>query len=147
MILPDVNVLVYAHREDAVDHAKYRQWLEAVFKSGQPYGISDHVLSGFLRVVTHPRVFASPSPIRLALDFAGQVRKQANCRVISPGSHHWQIFSNLCESVPATGNLIPDAWFAALAIESNCEWVTTDGDYARFPGLRWRHPLTGKITN
>lgn len=65
MILPDVNVLVYAHREDAVDHARYRQWLEEIIQSGQPYGISDHVLSGFLRVVTHPRVFTIPSPIKL----------------------------------------------------------------------------------
>ena len=145
MILPDVNVLVYAHREDSVDHIRYRQWLEAVVKSGQPYGISDHVLSGFLRVVTHPRIFTSPSPIRLALDFARQVREQANCRVITPGSRLWQIFSNHCGSVPATGNLIPDVWFAALAIESDCEWITTDGDFVRFPGLRWRHPFTGKI--
>ena len=70
MILPDVNVLIYAHREDAVDHARYRQWLEEIIQSGQPYGISDHVLSGFLLVVTHPRVFTPPSPIASALDFA-----------------------------------------------------------------------------
>ena len=69
MILPDVNVLVYAHREDAVDHTRYRQWLEGILQSGQPYGISELVLSGFLRVVTHPRIFTPPSPIRPALDF------------------------------------------------------------------------------
>ena len=120
MILPDVNVLVYAHREDAVDHARYRQWLEETIQSGQPYAISDHVLSGFLRVVTHPRVFTTPSPIRLALDFARQVREQANCQVIAPGSRHWQIFTGLCQSISATGNLVPDVWFAALAIESGC---------------------------
>ena len=68
MILPDVNVLVYAPREDAVDHARYRQWLEEIIQSGQPYGLSDHVLSGFLRVVTHPRVFTTPSSISSALE-------------------------------------------------------------------------------
>ena len=143
MILPAVNGLAYAHREDAVDHARYQQWLEETIQSGQPYAISDPVLSGFLRVVTHPRVFTTPSPIRLALDFARQVREQANCQVIAPGSRHWQIFTGLCRSLSATGNLVPDVWFAALAIESGCEWVTTDRDYQRFPGLRWRHSLTG----
>jgi len=141
MILPDVNVLVYAHREDAVDHAQYRTWLEQTIQSGQPYGISNHVLSGFLRVVTHPRVFTTPSPIGTALEFVRQVREQPNCRAIAPGSRHWQIFTDLCQSQAATGNLIPDVWFAALAIESDCEWITTDRDYAKFPGLRSRHPL------
>jgi toxin-antitoxin system PIN domain toxin len=146
MILPDVNVLVYAHRQDAVDHSQYRQWLESTIQSGQPYGISDHVLSGFLRIVTHPRVFVSPSPIQPALEFVRQMREQPNCRAIVPGPHHWQIFIDLCRSLPATGNLIPDVWFAALAIESACEWITTDRDYEKFPGLRWRHPLTGKAS-
>jgi toxin-antitoxin system PIN domain toxin len=146
MILPDVNVLVYAHREDAADHTRYRQWLEGVLQSGQPYGISDHVLSGFLRVVTHPRVFAPPSPLRSALDFVRQIREQPNCRVIAPGARHWQIFTDLCQSRSATGNLVPDVWFAALAIESDCEWITTDRDYEQFPGLRWRHPLAGKVS-
>ncbi|MDA1277320.1 MAG: PIN domain-containing protein [Verrucomicrobia bacterium] len=121
MILCDVNVPVYAHREDAVDHTRYRQWLEEIIRNGQPYGLSDHVLSGFLRIVTHPRIFNPPSPIRPALDFALQVRDQPNRHAIVPGPRHWQIFSDLCQSTPATGNLVPDAWFAALAIESGCE--------------------------
>jgi toxin-antitoxin system PIN domain toxin len=144
MILPDVNVLVYAHREDAANHALYRQWLENTIQSGQPYGISDHVLSGFLRIVTHPRVFNPPSSTAQALEFVRQIREQPNCRIIVPGARHWQIFTGLCHSLAATGNLIPDIWFAALAIESDCEWITADRDYALFPGLRWRHPLTGK---
>jgi toxin-antitoxin system PIN domain toxin len=74
VILLDVNVLVYAHREDAVDHTHFRTWLEEIIQRGQPYGISDLVLSGFLRVVTHPRIFQPPSPIRTALDFVRQIR-------------------------------------------------------------------------
>jgi toxin-antitoxin system PIN domain toxin len=146
VILPDINVLVYAHREDAVDHRRYRQWLEGVVQSGEPYGVSDHVLSGFLRVATHPRVFTPPSPIRQALDFARQLREQPHCRIVLPGSRHWEIFTGLCQTLSAAGNLVPDVWFAALAIESDCEWITTDRDYERFPGLRWRHPLTGKAS-
>ena len=109
MILIDVNVLVYAHREDAVDHPRYRQWLEEIIRSGQPYGLSDHVLSGFLRIVTHPRIFDPPSPLRPALDFARQVREQPNRQAILPGPRHWQIFSDLCQSTPASGNLVADA--------------------------------------
>jgi hypothetical protein len=142
MILPDVNVLVYAHREDAVDHMRYRQWLEGILQSGQPYGMSDHVLSGFLRIVTHPRIFTPPSSFRSAMDFVRQVREQPNRRIIVPGDRHWQIFTDLCQSLSAIGNLVPDVWFAALAIESDCEWITIDRDYAQIPGLRWRHPLT-----
>ena len=89
MILPDVNVLVYAHREDAEDYARYRQWLEEIIQSGQPYGISDHVLGGFLRAVTHPRVFTTPSPISPALDCVRQIREPSNCQLIAPGSRYW----------------------------------------------------------
>lgn len=60
---------------------------------------------------------------------------------MSPGERHWEIFTRLCRSARARGNLVPDAYLAALAIESGTEWITTDRDYARFPGLRWRHPL------
>lgn len=107
----------------------------------QAFGLSDLVLSGFLRVVTHPRVFATPTPMERALEFAEVLRSAANCVGVAPGERHWDIFVGLCRSADARGNLVPDAWFAALAIESGSEWITTDRDYARFPGLRWRHPL------
>lgn len=141
MVLIDVNVFVYAHREDAPDHLAYRDWLASVVNGDQAYGIADLVLSGFLRVVTHPRVFDPPSPLQAALAFATQIRSQPHCVLVSPGSRHWEIFTRLCQTVGAKGNLIPDAYLAALAIESGSEWITTDRDYSRFPGLRWRHPL------
>ena len=64
-----------------------------------------------------------------------------NCIPVTPGARHWNIFTGICASIGARGNLIPDAWLAALAIETGSEWITTDRDYARFEGLRWRHPL------
>jgi len=143
MILTDVNVLVYAHRSDAQGHDAYRKWLEDVINSDQAYGVSDLVLSGFLRVVTHPRVFAAPSDLTLALAFAHEVRDQPNAVPIVPGARHWEIFRRLCETTGAKGNLVADAYLAALAIESGSEWITTDRDYSRFPGLQWRHPLPG----
>ena len=141
MILPDVNILVYAHREDSTDHTAYREWLESVITSDQVYGIADIVLSGFLRIVTHPRIFNPPSSMEQALSFIADVRDQQNCILISPGPRHWGIFEKLCRTTGVKGNLIPDAYLAALAIESGCEWITTDRDYARFPQLSWRHPF------
>jgi toxin-antitoxin system PIN domain toxin len=141
MILCDVNVLVYAHREDALDHARYRGFVASLLNGPAAFGVSDLVLSGFLRVATHPRIFSPPSPSAKALAFAAQIRRHSNATIITPGPAHWDLFLNLCRKTSATGNAIPDAYFAALAIESHCEWVTTDHGFARFPGLRWRHPL------
>ena len=141
MVLLDVNVLVYAHREDALHHRKHLAWLEALIQSEQPYGLSDLVLSGFLRIVTHPSVFNPPSNMEKALAFTQELRDQPNCTLINPGPRHWEIFSRLCRTTGIKGNLVPDAFLAALAIESGSEWISTDRDYHRFPGLRVRHPL------
>lgn len=141
MILPDVNILVYAHRADARNHGAYREWLEGTINGDSSFGLSDLVVSGFLRVVTHPRVFVSPSSLADAMEFAEGVRGRPNRVPVAPGPDHWRIFRRLCDESGAKGNLVPDAFFAALAIERGCEWITTDRDYARFPGLKWRHPL------
>jgi toxin-antitoxin system PIN domain toxin len=139
-----VNVLVYGFREDAPEHVPHRDWLMGLVHSPEPYAVSDHVLSGFLRIVTHPRIFHPPAPIDTAITFANGFRHQPNAVAIEPGQRHWEIFEGLCRDAGARGNLIPDAWLAALAIESGCEFITTDRDFSRFPGLRWRHPLTGR---
>lgn len=143
MLLFDVNVLVYAHKEGSHRHTEYRDWVRAVLESPAAYGVSDLVLSGFLRVVTHPRVFDPPTDLDEALRFAETIRSRPNAVRIAPGARHWAIFRQLCGQAGARGNLVPDAYLAALAIESGSEWITTDRDYARFPGLRWRHPLDG----
>ncbi len=140
MILLDVNVLVDAFREDAPRHATVRSWLESTIGSEGAFAVSDLVLSGFLRVVTHPRVFDPPTPLPAALEFAEALRAQPNCVSIAPGHRHWAIFRRLCLDGEARGNLIPDAYLAALAIESGSEWVSSDRDYSRFAGLRWRPP-------
>lgn len=141
MLLPDVNVLVYAFRADAPDHAAYRGWLETTVASDGAFGVSDLVLSGVVRILTHPRVFSPPERVEDALAFVQALRDQPNCLTIAPGARHWELFARLCRESGAKGNLIPDAYHAALAIESGSEWITTDRDYSRFPGLAWRHPL------
>lgn len=146
MRLVDVNVLVYAFREDAPDHASYREWLTRMVRSDEAYAVSDHVLSGFFRIVTHPRVFDPPTPTEAALEFVSVFRDQPHAVSVQPGARHWEIFTRLCRETNARGNLIPDAWLAALAIESGCEFITTDRDYCRFAALRSRHPLRDEDT-
>jgi uncharacterized protein len=102
--------------------------------------MAPQVLSGMIRIVTHPKIFAAPSDLDEVLDFCDILLIQPHCVIIQPGARHWTIFRGLCVAGNARGNLAPDAWFAAMAIESGCEWVTLDGDYARFPGLNWSAP-------
>ncbi|PYQ57770.1 MAG: VapC toxin family PIN domain ribonuclease [Acidobacteria bacterium] len=141
MILADVNVLVYAFRADAHDHIQYRDWLDRAAIGPEPLGVSSLVLSAFIRIVTHPRIFAEPSSLDAAIDSAERVSRHPNSLFVTPGPRHWDLFIDLCRRTSATGKLIPDAYLAALAIDTGSEWITTDRDYSRFPRLRWRHPF------
>ncbi len=141
MILCDVNVLLYAFRSDADRHAEYRSWLIERLDGPENIGVSELVLSGVVRIATHPRVYRKPSASSEAFAFADAIRSRPNAVMVAPSQRHWTVFRDLCHGSGAKGNLVPDAYFAALAIEWGCEWMTTDRDYARFPGLRWRHPL------
>ena len=141
MILPDVNVLLYALRRDAANHAPYRDWLHEVINGDEPFGVSTQVLSSVLRISTHPNAFSPASTWAQSFEFCRGILEASHCVVVRPGARHWAIFTDLCEQSAAKGNLVSDAWFAAMAIEAGCEWITTDRDYARFPGLRWRTPF------
>ena len=140
MILPDVNILVHAFRADSRDHAICRAWLDGVVNGDSHYGMAPQVLSGTIRITTHPRLFAEPSRLDEVIGFCDILLAQPHCVVVQPGERHWEIFTRLCVAADARGNLAPDAWFAALAIEAGCEWITFDRDFARFPGLKWRAP-------
>ena len=140
MILPDVNVLVNAFRSDACDHRLCHRWLDKVVNGQSRFGLAPQVLSSVIRVTTHSKIFAQPSTLKEVLAFCDLLLVQPNAVVIQPGPQHWSIFSRLCRSADARGNLAADAWFAALAIEYGCEWITLDHDYARFRDLRWRLP-------
>jgi len=141
LILPDVNVLLYAFRRDSPDHVAYRGWFESVVNGEMAYGMSPQVLAGVIRIATHPRIFQRPSRLDDVLGFVSVLLEQPHCQIVQPGHRHWGIFRDLCQHANATGNLVQDAWFAALAIETGCEWITTDRDFARFEGLHWRPPL------
>jgi toxin-antitoxin system PIN domain toxin len=141
VILPDVNVLVYAFKTGVPEHERYRDWLASALEGPEAVGLSDLVLAGVVRVVTHPRVFDAPSSAADALDYARSLRESPTAVVLAPGPRHWSIFAELVATSGARGNLVADAYHAALAIEHGCEWITTDRGFARFPWLRWRHPL------
>ena len=94
-----------------------------------------------LRVLTHPRIFHPPTPSDAATAFVDALLAQPASVALRPGSSHWRIFRGMSATLRLTGNRIPDAYYAALAIEHGCEWITTDRDYSRFPDLVWRHPL------
>jgi predicted nucleic acid-binding protein len=85
-------------------------------------------------------VFRRPSTIAEAFGFCQDLLGQSRCQIVEPGDRHSDIFKRLCTETDTRGPNITDAWFAALAIESGCEWVTFDRDYARFPGLEWHMP-------
>ena len=140
MILPDVNVLIYAFRRDLPQHALCRRWIAAVVSSDARFGLSPMVLGAVVRITTNPRAFRMPSAIEEAFGFCEDLLGQPHCQVVEPGDRHWDILRRLCIETDIRGARVTDAWFAALAIEWGCEWVTLDRDYARFPRLRWLLP-------
>jgi toxin-antitoxin system PIN domain toxin len=138
LILPDVNVLLYAFRPDSAHHEIFAGWLSSMVNGPSAFGISPQVLSSVIRIATHPRIFVRPSRAAEVMRFADTLLDLPHCRIVQPGPRHWTIFRDLCQRTNASGNLVPDAWLAALAIEHGCEWITADRNFARFPGLRWR---------
>lgn len=144
LILPDVNVLLYAHRREYPEHEAYARWLRGVVASDEPFALSELVGSAFIRIVTNPRAFDPITPRAMAVAFLEQLRRRSNCVVLRPGPRNWEVFTSLCDRADATGKLVADAYHAALAIEHGCEFVTNDADFARFEPLRWRHPLTAR---
>ncbi|MFZ3354433.1 MAG: type II toxin-antitoxin system VapC family toxin [Xanthobacteraceae bacterium] len=140
MILPDVNVLIYAFRPEVPEHPRCRQWLQDVVDGDARFGISPLALAAVVRVTTHRRAYPTPSSLDDAFRFSDYLLGQPHCQIVEPGERHWDIFRRLCIETQTRGPIVTDAWYAALAIESGCEWITLDRDFARFPGLRWRLP-------
>lgn len=140
MILADVNVLIYAFRKDSARHTVCKPWLDNIIAGDAQFGVSPLVLSAVARITTNPRIFKHPSPIEEVLAYCDNLLNQPHCEIVQPGERHWTIFKRLCVEAGMRGPRITDAWFAALAIERACTWITYDRDYARFPDLDWREP-------
>ncbi len=142
VLIPDVNVLIYAHVEDSVpDHVEYANWITRLATGPEPFALSVLALSGFVRVATNPRVFDPPSTLERTFAFVNALVERPTARIVGPGPDHLEIFERLCRESGAAGKLVADAQHAAIAIEHGCTMVSTDADFSRFPELRWQHPL------
>jgi len=138
--LADGNVLIYAFRVGAPHHDVCKRWLANLVAGNERFGVSPLALSALVRISTDARIYDHPSPLSEAFDFCNVLLAQPNCDVIEPGRLHWTIFERLCVQTGITGRRMTDAWFAALAVEHGCTWISFDRDFARFPGLDWREP-------
>lgn len=141
MIIPDINLLVYAHNERAPEHTKARVWWEACLNGVTPIGLPWVSISGFLRLMTHPRVLARPMDVSTAVVAVREWLEQPPVRLLQPGSKFPDLFLGYLLHLGAGGNLTTDAHLAALAVEHQAELQSGDGDFSRFPGLRWKNPL------
>lgn len=137
----DVNVLVYAHRRDLREHDAYRSLMEGWANDDEPLGLADVVLAGFLRVVTSRRVFVEPTPSAEAWEQVDSLLGARASIALHPSERHWEHFSRLARRIDAKGNDVPDAYVAAFAVENNATFLSADRGFARFPDLRWMHPL------
>jgi len=140
MKLFDVNIFVYAYRNDIPEHAFYKSYLEKEINKNVDFAVSDFILSGFLRVVTHPKIFKTPALFDHAEEFTRIVRENPNAIALFSDNDHWEIFTELCKKIKARGNIIADCYIAALAISTGCELVSADRDYDRFKDLKVIHP-------
>lgn len=141
MLMPDVNVLVYAHREEEKCHEAYANWLKNLVDGPEPFALSVLVAVGFVRIVTNRRIYGDPTPLPIALAFIEQMTSHPRCRTATPSESHLGEVIRLCRAASAMGKLVADAQHAALAISEGCTWVTRDGDFGKFEphGLRWTH--------
>ena len=135
MILTDINVLVYAHRPESPYHDRALKTVESMANSLSPFALCSFVCSGFLRIVTHHRIFFDPTPLNEAMTFLDDLLSLDQCRIVEPQNRHWGIFSMLLKIAPVTANLISDAYLASIAIENGCTLLTKDSDFKRFPEL------------
>ena len=142
MMLPDVNLLVYAVDATSPFHARARRWWDDALSSTLTVGLCFPSVLGFIRLTTNRRMFESPLSADDALDRVQSWLDQPNVMLLAPTARHWPILSGLLRSSAVGTNLTTDAHIAAYAIEHAGAVCTNDGDFGRFEGLRWKNPLS-----
>ncbi len=141
MILVDANVLLYAEDQLSAHHERAREWWDAQLSSVSPVCLCWPVLNAFIRIGTNPRVFEHPLSLDQALCRVQSWLDQPCTRIIHPTDRHWTVFQRMLIEGQAVANLVPDAHLAALAAEHGCDLISTDKDFSRFPGIKWKNPL------
>jgi toxin-antitoxin system PIN domain toxin len=142
MILVDANLLLYAEDSLADRHGAAREWWDKQLSGADLVGLCWPVLTAFIRISTNPRLHRRPLTIKEAVDRVQSWLDQPCVRLISPTDQHWSIFQKMLRGGNAAANLVSDAHLAALAVEHNCELHSSDADFARFPGLKWKNPIS-----
>jgi hypothetical protein len=142
MILLDANLLIYAVNADAAMNPKAKSWLESALSGRETVGFPWNVLLAFLRLTTRPGLFRRPLPVDTAFALMASWLEQPSATIVHPGPRHLQVLRELLRPLGAGGNLTSDAHLAALAIEHRAELCSSDSDFARFHGLKWRNPLS-----
>ena len=142
MILLDANLLIYAVNQDAPLNRKAKSWLESVLSGQQTVGFPWTVLLAFLRLTTRPDLFRHPLPVDTAFDLVASWLDRPSATIVHPGPRHLPVLRELLRPLGTAGNLTSDAHLAALAIEHGAELCSSDTDFARFHGLKWRNPLS-----
>jgi toxin-antitoxin system PIN domain toxin len=141
VIIPDVNLLLYAVISGFPQHPRALAWWENALNSPARLGLTQPALFGFLRIATNARILTSPLPIPHAVGYIRDWLAQPNVDLLVPGTRHLAIALGLLEGVGTAGNLTTDVQLAAYAIESKAEMYSNDTDFARFPDLKWVNPL------
>jgi toxin-antitoxin system PIN domain toxin len=139
--MPDVNILIYAHDRSSPVHSRAHAWWEDRLNGSRLIGLSWMVLLGFIRVSTNSRIYRQPRSVDEILTFIENWLTLPHVEIVEPSERHLEILSGFLRRLGTAGNLTPDAHLAALAVERGLILQTTDGDFARFPGLKWRNPL------
>lgn len=141
MIIPDLNLLLYAYNTHARDHGRARAWWESTLRSDDIVGLPNEVTLGFVRIATHSRLAAVAVPLREAKRVVVGWLALANTRVLLPREDHTGKVIDLMERAGASGALASDASLAVYAMENRATLCSNDADFARFPGLDWKNPL------
>ena len=141
MIVLDANILLYAYDSASSKHAKARAWVQDVLSQASPVGLPWQTIGAFLRVMTNARLPGERFTLEEAAQIVDRWLEQPNVRLLTPGDDHWLLLRRMIVEGQAPGALVSDAQIAALTVEYGGTLYTTDRDFARFPGLRWKNPL------
>ena len=141
MIVPDVNLLIYAHNDGTPYHTAARRWWEGLVNGEERVGIPWVVSTGFVRLMTHPKVLVNPATPTQAVDYVIEWFRLPHVMAINPGPDHLVHFRRNLLAAGVGANLVTDTHIAAVAMEYQAEVHSNDTDFSRFPGLRWRNPL------
>jgi hypothetical protein len=141
LILVDANILIYAHVTEFPQHEAARTWLDDRLNGLPRVALPWPALLGFVRIITNPRIFDRPESVAEAWQQVEEWLAMPSVWIPQPGERHADFLGRLLRTERVTANLVPDAHLAALAIEHGLTLCSSDGDFARFPSLRWENPL------